>query len=124
MKKFLKILTMAVLISVVAAAVGVIFSLITSDGLFANLFRFAFAAGTFVIAAAIILLILPIRVRNPKLFDHESFMDAREKKRSEAYNLLWIGIFSVLFTGVVELIVFIANTHLKIILLTTPNSIM
>jgi len=115
LKRIGKTVFIAFQLVVVVSVISVIYGLVT-DGKFTISYIFIanFATAALVIAAALVILIIPAnmsaRIRKSNLIDHttykEAYMEEREKKREKSYEILYLGITALLLTGIIELIVY------------------
>jgi len=111
-RTFLISLQLVAVVTVLCVVYGLI-----ADGKFTMSYIFIgnFAAAALVIASALIILVLPAnmtaRMRKSRLIDHttykEAYIEEREKKRGQGYEILFIGIASIILTGVIELLIWV-----------------
>jgi len=113
MKYILSLLSISGVLVVIVSAISWIYGFIT-HGAFMPDYAFTanLGAGSLLIAAGLVLLLIPTAflLRNNKLADHttygEMFIREREKKRIQAYYLMYIGMIIISIVAIIQLIVF------------------
>ena len=103
----IKVLTTSAAFVLVVAAVSVVYAFF-AHGRFLPLYIFHanLVIGAFLIFTGIVLFALPVRLKKSKLLDHSTIgerrMEAREKKRGTAYNLIYVGICNIIITAIAQ----------------------
>ena len=106
----LKVLGTSAAFVLVVAAASVVYAFF-AHGRFWPLYVFHanLAIGAFLIFTGIVIFALPVRLKKSKLIDHstigEKRMEAREKKRGTAYNLIYVGICNIIITAMVQYLI-------------------
>ena len=107
MKNFLKNLRTSAAM-VLAVGVGCVIHAIVTRGDFwpVHIFTANLVVGAFIVLSGLVVFMLPIKLPDDKLIDHttytERIMEARERKRVQAYNLIYIGLINAAITLVVQ----------------------
>jgi len=74
----------------------------------AHIFNVNMLIGAFLILTGIIIFAFPARIKKGPLVDHSTIgqlrMEAREKKRITAYNLIYVGISNICITIIAQYI--------------------
>ena len=111
-KKYIKILQTSAIITVIVATVSIIYAFFTLGYFsFAYIFTANFVAGTFIIAAGLIIYVKPARMRGDKLLDHSTvdrLIEQKDFKRTWAYEILYTGVLVVVIAAFVEYVLSIA----------------
>ncbi|MCL2617343.1 MAG: hypothetical protein FWD96_06840 [Defluviitaleaceae bacterium] len=113
MRYILKQLYTALLSMAVISALSIAYGFFTLRAFtLAYIYTANFWVGAIIILTGLGMLLTPthLLIRKSKLLDHSTYgqryMEEREKKRTRAYEFLYIGMAIITVTAVVELIVF------------------
>jgi len=106
----LKLLLISLCLIIIIAALSIIYGFIV-HGVFTlrYIFNANFLVGVLMIAAGIVIMFLPntLAIRT-KLFDHSTMVeksyDSRENRQQKARMILWLGIITVVLTGLIQLL--------------------
>lgn len=117
-KRFIRILGMSGVVIVIAAIIGITYSLINHSALLVRyMYNAGFIVSAVIIGCGLVLFGVPVRMwdaRNKHLIDHTNYaavvMTKRENKRRRAFDILYIGILSFVIVGIVEMIVWRLST--------------
>jgi len=110
MKKYWKLLMVSLCFVGIVALGGLIFGFVTQQSF---VLRYAFTAnffiGAVVILSGVVAMFVPssLVTKGGKLLDRTTYIersfDARQQRQQKAREVLWVGIFNMLITGIVEL---------------------
>jgi len=111
MKKYLKLLFVSMCLIVIIAILSIVYDLIVHRSItFRYIFSANFFAGIFVMAAGIVIMFLPSAIffKDNKSMDRFNYVehsfDNREKRQQIARIILWLGLYIVVFTGLIQLL--------------------
>ena len=118
MKKelFKRVVYMSVRLVAIITGLGLAYGFIASGIFtFTYVFRANFWVGTTILIGGLLVFITPTalllnrKVKKNHLVDHttysEKFMEEQERKRNQAYELIFIGICNIAITGTLQLLV-------------------
>ncbi|MCL2564394.1 MAG: hypothetical protein FWE24_01095 [Defluviitaleaceae bacterium] len=82
---------------------------------YAHAFTANLVVGVLILVSGLFILITPtaLLIKKSRLIDHttygEKFMEERENKRLRAYELIYIGIFIISISGIMQLVVWLIS---------------
>ena len=106
----LKIFALSLLISVIAACIGAVYSLVVYSRVLAPyLITANFIVGALVVAAALAIRAFPVNLKREGPVDHTNYADivmkTREKRRGLSSEILYVGFGVYLIAGAVEILI-------------------
>ena len=109
-----KAVSLSVRIAAVVTGIGIAYGFFTA-GAFTLTYAFKanFWVGVTILLGGLIKFITPtaLLIKKSRLIDHstygQSFMEERERKRIQAYELIFIGLCSIMITGTLQLAVWL-----------------
>ncbi|MCL2366289.1 MAG: hypothetical protein FWC75_04485 [Oscillospiraceae bacterium] len=110
MKHYVKLLSVALCLMSIVAVLSIIYGFIAHGFLTMRyIFNVNFFIGVVLISGGIVLMFLPSSFDpRSKLLDRTTFaergFDRREKRQQKARSVLWLGIFTVLLTGLIQVL--------------------
>ena len=109
-----KAVLMSVRIIAIVAVIGIAYGLMATG---AFTLKYAFTAnfwvGITIFLGGLLVLITPtaLLIKKSRLIDHttysQKFMEERDRKRVQAYELIYIGLCIILITGAIQLVVWL-----------------
>ena len=111
MKKYLKVFFVSLCSIVIIAVVSIVYGLIKYSSFTLHyIFDANFFAGFILLVAGVVIMFLPsaIFTKDGNLLEQvtliERSLDNREKKQQIARIILWLGLFIVVLTGLIQLL--------------------
>ena len=114
LRKLLRLAALSLQSVLIASVLSVLYGLLVRRVLTADyIFNANFALGAGIIAVGLIQTFMPVSLTKDKLADHSTYavrhMEQKEKKRQKAAEILHLGIFNIIITGLAQLIWFYAG---------------
>ncbi|MCL2592774.1 MAG: hypothetical protein FWD82_05355 [Defluviitaleaceae bacterium] len=111
-KKFLRLCVISLIFIAVVSIASVVYGLFTLRELTLEFVFIAnFAVGAIILAAAILRIIAPVIVKKDRLTDHSTYAEKhsaiRETKHKKGYEMLFIGLLIIVFTAILELLIWL-----------------
>jgi len=112
MKKYIKLIPMSLCSILIIAILSVVYGFIAHVGFTLRyVFSVNFFIGAILIVAGFLLMFIPSVYSNKKsqhLLDSSTFaqrsFDDREKRQGKARMILWLGLFNMIFTGLIQVL--------------------
>lgn len=112
LKQIIKTISTSAVIVAIVAVIAAVYTVVTQDFFTLQpMFNANFIAGGLITATGVILFIIPPILRKSQMVDHSNFgavlMELREKRRKQAYELLFTGMGVIMIAAVVELLLWL-----------------
>jgi len=109
--KFLKLLPVSLGLIIIIAAFSIVYGFIAHGSFTMRyVFNANFLVGIILIAVGIVIMFIPtiFSLWKEKLLDHSTYVeksyDSREYRQQKARMILWLGLFNIVLTGLIQLL--------------------